>query len=60
LNYIFDFKIFCSSSFFPVAKKKLAFFKIIIFFITDKKVLEGILLVGPEPPIPRSILSSSY
>ena len=60
LNFVLynSVKIFCSSSFLPVAKKNLHFLKVSNFSITFKKVFEGILFVGPEPPIPNKILSS--
>ena len=57
-EFIILFKIICSWSFFPVAKKNLQFLTIVIFFITDKKVSAGIRFVGPDPPIPRRILTS--
>ena len=60
LNFEFNisFKIFCSSFPFPVAKKNLLFLELYIFYITVKKVFEGTLLVGPEPPIPKSMFCS--
>ena len=39
-------------------KKNLLFLKLYIFSITDKKVLEGTLFVGPEPPIPKRTFCS--
>ena len=58
LEFSIWFNKICSSLFFPVAKKNLHFFIFEIFDITFKKVLEGILFVGPEPPIPKSIFVS--
>ena len=47
-----SFNITCSSGSFPVAKKNLHFFFFDISPITFKNICAGILLVGPEPPIP--------
>ena len=38
-------------------EKNLQFLILSIFSITDKKVFDGILLDGSEPPIPRRIFS---
>jgi len=50
--------IFCSSSFLPAARKNLHFLKFEMLSITFKNVFAGILLVGPEPPTPKSIFVS--
>ena len=48
----------CSSEFLPVARKNLHFLISEIFSITLINVAAGILFVGPEPPIPKSIFVS--
>ena len=57
-EFIISFKIFCSSSFLPVAKKNLHFFSQTIFSINLINIFAGILFVGPDPPIPISIFNS--
>ena len=58
LEFSISFNIICSSLFLPVARKNLHFLIFDIFSITLKNILAGILLVGPEPPIPKSIFIS--
>ena len=53
-----SFKIICSSLFFPVARKNLHFLTFEILSIKLINILGGTLFVGPEPPIPKSILIS--
>ena len=45
----------CSSEFLPVARKNLQFLVFNNFLITLKNVFAGILLVGPDPPMPKRI-----
>jgi len=59
LEFNISFNIICSSLFLPVARKNLQFLVFDIFSITDKNIFDGTLLVGPEPPIPKSIFVSS-
>ena len=58
LDLRISFNITCSSSIFPVARKNLQLFIFYIFSITFIIVFAGILLEGPEPPIPKSIFVS--
>src|SRR5210317_427378 len=58
-EFIISFKIFCSSSVLPVAKKNLHFFALTIFSMNLINIFAGILFVGPDPPIPISIFKSS-
>ena len=58
LELSISFNIICSSLSFPVAKRNLQLLIFDIFSITFKNVLAGILLVGPEPPIPKRIFIS--
>ena len=56
LEFKISSNIFCSSSFLPVARKNLQLFNLLdTSLINSINILEGILLVGPEPPIPSSI-----
>ena len=52
---IISFKIFCSSSFCPVARKNLQSYSLRLSSINSTNLLAGVLFVGPEPPTPSKI-----